>query len=143
MIYWKECRCFANTNTAFFLSPPQTIASHERCHSGLSHFFQPGFYRCFGRGITSGFLMPTGGFAPSVHIAGSSRRSSRDNVPVCTPCTLARSLLAVCMPDTVCTILARHLPGLNGVCMTFAWLLHTLLYTSSNLHNHHHLSGNL
>lgn len=132
MIYLKECRCFAKTNTAFFSSPPQTIASHERLSLQPLGFLSAVILQVLCHSIASEFLMPTSRFARYVHTAQSNRGSSRDNVPR-NPGPTWRGMArpeGICTPRTprmapwrgVCTLRVVHM----GACTAFAWCLHGL-----------------
>lgn len=84
MIYSKECRCFAKTNTAFFFpSPPlpETIASHEHLSLQPLGFLSAVILQVSCHRIASGFLMPTSGFARYVHTLQRHGRHSQDTIP--------------------------------------------------------------
>lgn len=124
-----------NKHGVFFPSPPspETIASHEHLSLQPLGFLSAVILQVSCHRITSGFLMPTSGFARYVHTLcrdrdATPRTPSRENpiprnsCPM--QCWMARPE-AICTP---CTAFAEFALPLHSLSMELAWLawhLHT------------------
>lgn len=129
MIYWKECRCFANTNTAFFLSPPP----NNRFSRALS--LRPLAF------LSAGVLQ--------VLWSRDQQRVSNANQRICSvharsgeqPLQLPGQRPGLHALHT-CTVFARGLHtrhGLHNTCTAFAWLewcLHDFCTASAHFFAH-------